>query len=340
MTRHIPEERYSLLAPESDVVVGIDEFRLKLTDEERAAVRKLAGELIQSPPSLIDDPGWQAAARRLSCGLPVRVLEVLRQLRQDSGVTGNFSFAGLPIDENLLPDTPSSKDSAERVPRIPAAVAMLLGQQLGEVIAYRDEKQGGLVQNIVPVRDLAGSQSNAGSVPLYLHSENAFHPCRPDLVGLLCLRPDRDGIAGTLVASIRQALPLLSEADLPVLSSPRFITSAPPSFGVGNSTAPHPVLGGNPRDPNIRVDFHATRALDTESQQALDRLEAALTRVSSSLVLRSGEMIFIDNRLVVHGRGKFAPKYDGRDRWLHRVYVHLDSRRSTFYRFDQRPVLY
>lgn len=319
--------------------VCFDALKLELTDDERADVRELADRLVTSPSGLLDDPDWLAQARKLSCRLPLRLLEALRQLRQDAGAAGTLSVSGLPIDEHMLPDTPAVRDSAERVPQVPAAVAMLLGQQLGEVIAYRDEKQGALVQNVVPVRELASSQSNAGSVALEPHSENAFHPHRPDLLGLLCLRADREGRAGTLVASIRQALPLLGEADLTVLAGPRFVTSAPPSFASADCTPPHPVLSGNRRDPDLRVDFHATVALDAQAQGALDRLGAALANVSSSLVLRPGEMAFIDNRLVVHGRTDFVPRYDGRDRWLQRIYVHLDSRRGATCRHGRRPVL-
>ncbi|MEV7899952.1 clavaminate synthase, partial [Streptomyces cyaneofuscatus] len=28
------------------------------------------------------------------------------------------------------------------------------------------------------------------------------------------------------------------------------------------------------------------------------------------------------------GRTPFTPRYDGNDRWLHRVFIHTDSRRS------------
>ncbi|MFI6846763.1 TauD/TfdA family dioxygenase [Kitasatospora sp. NBC_00085] len=317
----------------------MDAIRLALTTEERAVLRGLAAELVRTPPVLLDDPDWLVEARRLSCRLPVRLIEALRGLRQDAGVAGILSITGLPVDESALPDTPTVKDSVQRIPAVPSAAAMLLAQQLGEVIAYRDEKHGALVQDVVPVRSLAGSQSNAGSVPLELHNENAFHPYRPDLVGLLCLRADRDGRAGTLVSSIREALPLLDDEDLAVLNSPRFVTEAPPSFGSGDATAPHPVLGGNVRDPDIRVDFNATTALDDEAAGAMERLGTVLTKVSSSLTLAPGELVFIDNRLVVHGRSDFTPRYDGRDRWLHRVYVHLDSRRSAAHRNGRGPVL-
>ncbi|MFE9423845.1 TauD/TfdA family dioxygenase [Kitasatospora sp. NPDC006697] len=313
--------------------------RLELTDEERAQLHALAAELAGAPPGLLDDPDWLALARRASCRLPVRILAALRQLRQDAGRAGILSLRELLAEEGALPDTPTVPDSVERIPALPSTVAMLLGQQLGEVVAYRNEKGGALVQNVVPVRSLADSQSNAGSVPLELHNENAFHPHRPDFIGLLCLRGDHDGRAGTVVASVRDVLPLLGPADLAVLGSPRFLTEAPPSFTSGEATSPHPVLGGHPSDPDLRVDFNATTPLDEEAEAALARLGEALQATSSSLVLRPGEMVFIDNRLVVHGRTDFTPRYDGRDRWLHRVYVHLDSRRSGRHRSGRRPLL-
>lgn len=50
------------------------------------------------------------------------------------------------------------------------------------------------------------------------------------------------------------------------------------------------------------------------------------------LVLRPGELAFVDNRVAVHGRTSFRPRHDGRDRWLHRTFVHLDNRRSAGHR--------
>jgi L-asparagine oxygenase len=50
-------------------------------------------------------------------------------------------------------------------------------------------------------------------------------------------------------------------------------------------------------------------------------------------------MAFMDNRVLVHGRGAFTPRYDGRDRWLHRIFVHLDNRRTSDSRIDSGPVL-
>lgn len=314
----------------------IDRSSVTLIDEERAQVRTVAQELADGH---VDDPEWLVQARLHSCRLPVRLLESLRHFRTDPGQGGRLLIGNLPIDADALPGTPSVPDSVEHRATVPASVAMLLGHQLGDVFAFRNEKHGALVHNVVPVPALADSQSNAGSVELELHNENAFHPHRPDLIGLLCLRSDHEGKAGTLISSIRQAWVLLDDADVTILREPRFVTVAPPSFGPGQATAAHGVLSGAYDDPNLQVDFNATSAIDDQAAAALRRLGDALTRVSSVLVLRAGEMVFLDNRLVVHGRTKFTPRYDGNDRWLHRVYVHLDGRRNLSLRVGSGPVL-
>jgi L-asparagine oxygenase len=312
---------------------------LALTLEEQADVRMLVERLGRTEPPLVDNADWLAQARTTSCQLPSRLLAALRSYRHDPGLDGTLTIANLPITADPLPPTPSVAGSVERAATAPAAAAMLLGQQLGEVIAYRDEKHGALVQNVVPVPTLARSQSNGGSVPLELHTENAFHPNRPDYVGLLCLRGAQQDRVGTRVSAVRRALPLLDETDRTILHEARFVTVAPPSFASAGRSEPLPVLRGCTEDPDICVDFHATSALDPAAARVLFRLRDALTEVECELVLEPGDMVFVDNRLVVHGRIAFQPRYDGTDRWLHRIFVHLDNRRSRPRRADNGAVL-
>jgi L-asparagine oxygenase len=312
---------------------------LELTRSERAELSGLVEHVADAAAALVDETDWQARARAMSCRLPLRLLEELRAFRHDPGPDGTLTITNLPLEPDALPPTPNVPDSVERASTGPATLATLLGQQLGEIIAYRDEKHGALVQNVVPVRSLAASQSNGGSVPLEFHTENAFHPHRPDYVGLLCLRPAHRDQVGTRVAAIRRAFPLLDPVSRAILREPRFVTAAPPSFRSADSSGPCPVLRGSADDPDMCVDFHATSALDADAAAALADLRAALTEVRTDLVLRPGDMVFVDNRLVVHGRVAFTPRYDGRDRWLHRVFVHLDNRRSRPVRAGNGPVL-
>ncbi|WP_018469648.1 TauD/TfdA family dioxygenase [Streptomyces sp. LaPpAH-202] len=321
------------------VRAALGPHRHELSGAERSAVRSLAERLASFGEGLVDDGAWLDAARRLSCSLPPRLLEALRAFRHDPGELGALLLVGLPIDEDTLPPTPVEPDSVQRAATVPAAVSVLVGVQLGELIAFRQEKSGALVQNVVPVRGLEESQSNAGSVPLEYHVENAFHPCRPDFVGLTCLRADHESNAGTLVASVRLALARLDVADREVLHQPRFTTSPPPSFDAGATTPVHPVLDGRADDPNVRVDFHVTEACDEEAREALERLRGAMAASALPVRLATGEMALLDNRVVLHGRSPFTPRYDGGDRWLQRIFVHLDNRRNRAYRAAGGAVL-
>ena len=314
-------------------------FSLDLTHDERSDLRALVERVATTAAPSVDETAWQSRARAASCHLPARLTEAIRGFRHDPGIDATLTIANLPIEPDTLPPTPNVPDSVERAATAPATLATLLGQQLGEVIAYRDEKYGALVQNVVPVPALASSQSNGGSVPLEFHTENAFHAHRPDYVGLLCLRPAHHDQVGTQVAAIRRAFPLLDEASRAILSEARFVTAAPPSFRSADSSKAHPVLSGSADDPDICVDFHATSPLDHRAARALSQLREALTAVRSDLVLRPGDMVFVDNRLAVHGRVAFSPRYDGSDRWLHRVFVHLDNRRTRPYRSGNGAVL-
>ncbi|MFI8080159.1 TauD/TfdA family dioxygenase [Kitasatospora sp. NPDC086009] len=312
-----------------------------LTDAERDEVYALAVQLVGVERGMVDEIAWMGAARKLSARLPLRVREAVRRYRHDPGPDGLLILRNLPNDVDALPVTPTVPESVERVATVPAAISALVSLALGEVVAYREEKSGALVQNVVPVPGREESQSNAGSGTLLeLHVENAFHPHRPDYVGLFCLRNDHSGTAGTLVSSIRRALLIIPDNVIEVLMQPRFVTQPPPSFHTGAGTEYHPVLEGAADDPNIRVDFSATTGLDETATAALEILRGALLDVSAMLVLQPGELAFVDNRLSVHGRTSFEARYDGHDRWLHRTFVHLDHRRSRGHRADNGLVLY
>jgi L-asparagine oxygenase len=217
---------------------------------------------------------------------------------------------------------------------------MLVSLGLGEVVAFREEKGGALVQGVVPVPGREHAQGNMGSVELTMHTENAFHPHRPDFVGLFCLRSDHDRTAGLRIASVRRALVHLPEHAAAVLAEPRFITEPPASFG-GLDAGPetHAVLNGGPVDPTIRVDFASTRATDDEAARSMELLGEAVRNVTRVLRLEPGDVAFVDNRIALHGRTAFQPRYDGEDRWLLRTFVHLDLRRSTSSRLSGGNVL-
>ncbi|MDG5801158.1 TauD/TfdA family dioxygenase [Streptomyces ossamyceticus] len=301
---------------------------LILDDARRDRIGELMAGLLESAKGTLDSSEWLEAARTASARLPHELRTALRRFRYDAGTDGVLLIRNLPVG-TALPPTPTRPDSVESTPTTAAAVITTAMLQLGEVIAYRNEKGGALVQNVVPVPGRERQQSNAGSVRLAMHSENAFHPNRPDYVGLLCVRNDPTGDARLTTSSVRRVLPLLSDATRRVLSEERFMTEPPPSFGGPGSVTPnHALLRGAPEDPDLLVDFAATHPLDERAAEAMTELGDALTASTVAHQLRAGDLAVVDNRLAVHGRTAFTPRYDGTDRWLHRVYVALDYRRS------------
>jgi L-asparagine oxygenase len=304
------------------------DVHLDLTDAEQQALRSDAQAAMSVGGRNLDGRGFVDAARAQWEHLPVRLRQRVREFRRDSGASGTLLLSGMPID-HMLPPTPTAAGSVRRTATVASAGLALIALGLGEPIAYAPEKSGALVQDVVPVASLAASQSNGGSVVLTFHTENAFHPNRPDYVLLLCLRPDPERTAALRVSSIRRALPLLDPHDVAALSSPWYLTGPPPSFGSTDGAArPHPVLNGSADDPDVTVDFNSTRAIGPRAATALARLGRAMDATAVDVRLRPGDLAVVDNRIAVHGRSGFQPAYSGQDRWLHRMFVQIDLRRS------------
>jgi L-asparagine oxygenase len=316
------------------------DFRLVFTDAERDELAASARELMKARPALVDDDKWLAVARRLAAAVPIRVRHAVRRFQHDPGLDGVLLLSNLWLDAERLPQTPTLPGSVERNATLPAATQALIGLCLGEMVAYRKEKDGALIQNVVPVLGREQTQSNAGSAALEMHVENAFHPHRPDYLMLLCLRNDHENRAGLLTGPLRRAFPHIPAAVREVLQQERFETQAPPSFSASGAKNPrHAVFSGAAEDPDIVVDFNATEPLDDEARNAMEVLKERLAAAAQTLILRPGDLAMVDNRVTVHGRSEFIPRYDGLDRWLHRSFIHLDSRRSLGLRVGNSQVI-
>ncbi|MFE9769912.1 TauD/TfdA family dioxygenase [Streptomyces sp. NPDC005808] len=322
-------------------VASIADPVFRLDDAEKAELAASAVTLAGTAPHLIDDPRWVDAARTLSSELPPRLRARLRRFTWDAGTDAMLLLRNLPQHASgEEPTTPTVAGSVQRTATVPAAALTLIGMALGEVVAFDKEKSGALVQDVVPVPGMEKFQGNAGSAKLNMHTENAFHPLRPDFVGLMCVRNDHENVAKLRVASVRRIVPLLPEPVRAVLHKPRFTIAAPASFDMPpGSEKPRGVLTGSPDDPDLTVDFSSTTALDDTAADALQLLEKAVEQTYRELLLAPGDLALVDNRMALHGRNAFQPRYDGADRWLQRIFVHIDHRRSRASRPDGGQVL-
>ncbi|MFB7466175.1 TauD/TfdA family dioxygenase [Streptomyces sp. NPDC056224] len=122
------------------------------------------------------------------------------------------------------------------------------------------------------------------------------------------------------------------------LFAPEFITTPPPSFGPDAAASkpdvePRPVLSGAVEDLDIRMAQLVTTPLTPRAAAALTEFGRACEATARTPRLNPGGLVIIDNRVTVHGRTAFHPRYDGADRWLQRAYLTIDLRRSR----DHRP---
>lgn len=308
----------------------VDDRAVRRVDPaDQDAIRALGAALCETktggfPP--------MSAVRRSAYRLSDDLVDFIDDFRLNSNDYGTLLLRGLPIGQ--IPDTPPT-GVASAWPELSCAdrsITMIMSL-LGEPIAYADEKEGALIQDVIPVQGCEERQENSGSALLEFHIENGFHPHKPSHVGLLGLRGDHLGIAATATASIRRALPLLSGVVIDCLRQPLFRIRLSSSFTADDlpplRSCAAPILTGHPLRPDLTVDFHATEPLSKEAESALVLLREAMAQVMVGAVLTPGDLLIVDNRTAAHARTAFTPRYDGHDRWLRRMSCVADLRDSS-----------
>lgn len=342
MTAKIPEVRYQM---PRDI--------LHLTEHESAAITALALDLLgrHEHHELHDDAllyDVESSAGRL----PTRLQTALRRFRDLGNTDGTLIIDGLPVESEA--PTPCRARAEPHWSQVPVAtftqlMAMTL---LGPVVSYHDEKEGRLVQDVFPKPGQEDRQENSGSVLLELHTEDGFLEHPPHYLSLLCMRSDHDSVAATLACGIRRVLPALNQPALRILRQERFQVAFSSSFTGGEDgwwSRPLAVIAGPDEDPHLTVDFHAMVGLDDQAQAALDTLQSLILGNLVGAVLQPRQLMIVDNRMSVHGRTSFAPRYDETDRWLRRCFSVSDLRavrgqvehgralRSVGHRYERTP---
>jgi|HubBroStandDraft_6_1064221.scaffolds.fasta_scaffold123825_2 L-asparagine oxygenase len=303
---------------------------VELSGQERAAMADLVTELCREY-GRADHPGFLRAGASLGHHLPARLrdqLAALRYLEQ----AGALWIRGGPAGEAACPTPEHWRARAADATLAHDFWLVLVSAQLGDPFSWASLQDGSLLNDVIPVRGSEQVQTGQGSVaPLELHVEDAFDDDRCDYLGLVALR-NRDDV-GTTVAAVRAGC--LPREHQEVLREPRFMIRADPEHAAGGrGSAPaarrRAVLFGAADDPYLRVDPAFTEPLpgDEAAAAAFGALCAQLAAATAAVPLAAGDVLFIDNYRMVHGRTPFRPRYDGTDRWLRKVTVTRDLRRS------------
>ncbi|MER8072302.1 hypothetical protein ABTZ59_28830 [Streptomyces sp. NPDC094034] len=209
----------------------------------------------------------------------------------------------------------------------------LTASQLGEPIGWSSLQDGRIFNDVLPIRGHEDQQTGHGSdADLELHIEDCFSDQRCDALALLCLR-NNDKIPNTIVTATDLDF---SDLDLDVLFSPRFLIR-PDSEHLRRADdaseargLARPLLFGSREAPYLRVDVPYTDALpgDVGAEEAFGALAAQLGERAVTVCLGEGDLLLIDNYRALHGRRTFQARYDGTDRWMRKLTVVRDLRRS------------
>lgn len=301
--------------------------RLRLSQESVTSINALADHIAGDWDS-IESADFLAEAAVMAHNLPDELRRFISAARIHEEEL--FAVSGWPVDDAALGPTPESWEAASscqtlRHEIVLALVASLLGDPFG-MSALQD---GHVVNHIIP---LPGAESTVTAFSstggLEWHTENAGLDCRPDYLAFLCLR-NPDQVPVTLSSPAGTGL---AEATIEVLREPRFMVLALGPTGTVRVNTP--VLSGSRTTPYIRIDpvYMKARDGDAEAAAALTDICARLTEATRSFAPLQGDMYVLDNYQLVHGRPAFRPRYDGTDRWLIRVKVAKDIRRSREFR--------
>lgn len=292
-----------------------------LSPEESASIT----EVLQGPAGDALARGHPGPATRR---LPERLLDYLYEF-QLTEPAGGVVIRGFPVDSAGIGPTPGHwREAAQRTSTIIHERYLLaLASVLGEVFAFRVLQDGRIVQDLLPIAGYEQEKSgNSSRSVLDLHTEDAFHPHRCDYLGLLCLR-NLDRTPTTYAELVPAGIP---PDMLEILFQPRFTLEADSTHGRPGKSEPVALLWGARDRPYLRIDAGFTEPLpgDTAAGLALAAITDALEKSRQAITLRPGEAVFIDNHLATHGRPPFQARYDGTDRWMKRVSVTRNLRRS------------
>lgn len=306
--------------------VTVDELRLQT--DEIFQVESLLYQLEQEFQS-VENPSLHDRLWYYMHQMPTRIKEhLINYFKQDLGY-GAIVIKGHQIDDHKIGDTPASyaPDNPHTIRE--ELLTALYGAILGDIIGWEEQQKGRMVNDIVPLQGNEYIQAGSSSKQqLHLHVEESFHPYRADQLLLFCLR--NDSKVPTVISSI-SALEL-DDDEKEALFQSHFCFHPYGDFDKTNEefTSPRPVLFGAWENPYVRIDpadMHVLEGAET-SKRVLDSLANALKDNAHDLILEPGDLCIVDNFRVVHGRGSFTANYDGRDRWLKRVNVARDLRKS------------
>ncbi|MFD1535420.1 guanitoxin biosynthesis L-enduracididine beta-hydroxylase GntD [Nonomuraea guangzhouensis] len=317
--------------------------KLVMDATEKHSVTTLLDKFEAEFDTLDSDEALHRAAV-LAHELPSRIRAAMDAFRLERA-SSVLCISGYEVDQERVGATPGHwRDNRHPSTHREDIMLVLLSSLIGDPFAWATQQDGRLIHDIIPIRGHEQEQLGSSSDALLTwHTEDAFHPLRGDYLSFACIRNPYaaattvgyvdaltlpDGVKAVLFEERFGILP--DESHLPKNNSQPSTDTFEGVAEMQHNPALVPVLFGDPDEPYIRADPYFMRVAedDIEARNALDHLVKQMDENMFDLMLESGDFCFLDNFRVVHGRKPFKARHDGTDRWLRRINVTRDLRKS------------
>ncbi|MCY7297541.1 TauD/TfdA family dioxygenase [Alteromonas sp. a30] len=295
-----------------------------LTTNEAKAVKSIVLEIEKKQENRLS---WvlnnaKVIADKLPCGV--------KKFIYDFKV--NDKELGVCIKGNLVDDTSIGNTPSDFFTRDEKSICtneeimfILYSELLGFTFGWNSIQNGNIINDIFPMKKDCKSATSAGSAYDFgMHTEDAFHPYRADYLVLFGMRnPDE---VATLISFLKPDD--LSSETIESLFKKEFVVGANVGQNVTEIEEYTSALFGCKSSPYLKVNMNNMRSLNQKSKEALFKLNQALLNNTFKYRVQQGDFLVLDNLKTVHGREKYVPRYDGTDRWLKRMQVTNDIRKS------------
>jgi hypothetical protein len=313
-----------------------------IAPSEAGHIRSLANQVVHKRADLNEIDFLTDDAPMAAHKLPESIQRLFEDFKNKEDA-GALHLTGLSITDELVGPTPlAHRSRGDR--RIGAGEVThgMMAPLVGSPFGWDTQQNGRCFTDVIAFenqRHQINASVSAESDFSY-HSEDAFSDFLPDYLFLAGFRNHEK--ASTTLSSLK-GIAVPDEA-YRVLSQPgRCWNRANLAHRNAPEGTAQKILWGSREEPYMRINVPNVVCAegDTEAESALEWLKQQLEKNRESVVINQGDLLVINNMMCVHARDRFDAIYGLRARWLSRLAITHDLRKSRSLRStpDARVIL-